>query len=294
MVQGPKESRNQHFVPRFLLRPWIIEVAPGQRKLVGYYRDPRTKKIRQKIRGVSGFCTQLDLLTLSGHRLGRDAVERIFFGHIDTSGAGARDILVQDGVSELTVEQRRDFARLLLSLDMRRPVVVAKLRTEVRQHLASELDDDPEIRAALDSQGIEEAPSHYVESQLRWSLEDRALAIIQKLVDNPAVGGWLINAQWYVRALEARDANLILSDRPLIRILGIQHPNSTWVLPLSPRHAFIASNNAAIVHKLRDLPSRKFVRAVNTSGALQAERYVFSTTAPRESWRKFFRPLSGE
>lgn len=291
MTRATQESRRHHFVPRFVLRPWVVEVAPNQRKLVGYFRDENTKWLRHKARGVAGFCTQLDLLTLkTTHKLGRDALERIYFGHIDTKGAAARDILVSLSAEALSGEQRCDFARLLLSLDVRRPTNVGKLRTEVSSYFASELDRDPEIRAALDERGISETASNYVEEILQWSLEDRALIMMQKVVDNPMVGGRLISAHWFVRHLKPTDGNLVLSDRPLIRFLGFDRSNATWLLPLTPQIAFMASNNPAVIRKLVDMPPKKYVRMVNNSSARQSERYVFSVDRPKESWLKNFWP----
>ena len=75
-------------------------------------------------------------MSLKAHDLGRDAIERLFFGEIDTNGTAARDILLEHGPAGLTAGQRCDFARLLLSLDARRPFNVDKLRTEGAAHLA--------------------------------------------------------------------------------------------------------------------------------------------------------------
>ena len=233
-----EERRDHHFVPKLLLRPWLIESADGQWNLFGYWWNSRKQRLDLKRRGLNAFCWQLDLLTLKRHHLGRDVMEKVFFGEIDTNGAIARDILLEHGPNKLTGNQRCDFVRLLLSLDARRPVVVGRLRTEGMSYLGNALDASPEIRNALAEHGIEDTPSSFAEGQLGWCLENRALAVIQKLVDNPAVGGRMINAYWAVRGLGQHDGSLVLSDRPLIRIHGYNSPGATWVLPLTP-HAGI-------------------------------------------------------
>lgn len=103
----------------------------------------------KKEKGLDGFCFQLDLLTLKSHNLGRDAIERIFFGEVDTKGAIARDLLLQSGPQSLTGEQRCDFARLLLSLDVRRPIIVEKLRNEGTETNKASFDSDPEILSVI-------------------------------------------------------------------------------------------------------------------------------------------------
>jgi len=71
-------SRDHHFVPKLLLRPWLVDAADGQRALLGYWWDSRTQKLAVKRKGLEAFCFQLDLLTLASHHLGRDALERVF------------------------------------------------------------------------------------------------------------------------------------------------------------------------------------------------------------------------
>ena len=117
---------------------------------------------------MDSFCYQIDLLSLKkAHGFGRDAIERVFFGDIDTRGANARNALMKNGPGGLTVDQRCDFARLLLSLEARRPVNVDQLRTDGRAYLAKELDADPEIRRAMTEEGIGDDPSEYAENQSR-------------------------------------------------------------------------------------------------------------------------------
>src|SRR5689334_4834603 len=124
-----QESRKHHFVPECLLRPWLVADDAHQMNLYGYWYCPRRRRLVCKRKGLESFCFQLDLLLLNTHKLGRDAVERIFFGSIDTKGAIARDVIMYQGIAALTDDQRCDFARLLLSLAARHPATVAKLRT---------------------------------------------------------------------------------------------------------------------------------------------------------------------
>lgn len=279
-----QESRNHHFVPKLLLRPWLIEGSTSQSVLCGYWWDRRRKQMRCKRRGLNSFCFQLDLLSLSAHRQGRDAIEKVFFGEIDTKGVIARDILLTHGPAKLTEDQRCDFARLLLSLEARRPVTVERLRADGPAHFARELDADPEIRAAMAEHGFDVTPSSYVEDQLDWCFEDRSLAVIQELTDNPKVGQRLINAHWAVKDLGAHDGSLVLSDRPLIRIHGYDRPGATWVLPLTPKAAFIAANDRSNLSRLLRLTAQRFAKRTNVSSASQAERFVFAVETWHERW----------
>lgn len=233
---------------------------------------------------MSSFCFQLDLLTLKARAHGRDEIERRFFGEIDTKGAAVRDVLIAGGPNCLDGNQRCDFARLLLSLEARRPSVVDRLRREGAAHLVSELDSDFEILAALEKRGIGDAPSTFVEEKLGWSLEDHALAIVQGLTDNPRVGHRLINSHWGIKRLDDSDGTLVLSDRPLVRHSGFDKPDAIWALPLGPQLAFIACNDQSILATLMAVSGQRFVKKMNRSSALQAERFVFSVDRSHERW----------
>jgi hypothetical protein len=215
--------------------------------------------------------------------LGKDALEKVFFGHIDTKGANARDRLLVGGSGSLNGEQRCDFARLLLSLDIRRPAIVSTLRVMGRQRIAESLDGDPEILAAMEGEGLAGAPSSYIE-QLGICLEDSALGTIQRLVDNPKIGGRLINAHWHVVRIGPFDGSLVLSDRPLIRLRGYDHPGAAWVLPLTPNAAFVALNHPSNLERIKRVAPQRFAKEVNASSVNQAERFVFCADTSHEPW----------
>lgn len=277
-------SDKNHYVPKLLLRPWLIE-QDGQKNLYGYWWDTKTQKLACKKKGLDAFCFQLDLLSLHAHKLGRDALERVFFGEIDRKGAEARDLLVENGPTKLSAERRGDFARLLLSLDVRRPVNVKRVRMEGREYFAEGLNTDPQILAAMAKLYIHETPSDYTENVLGASLEDRALVKIQRLVDNPKVGSVLINAHWDLKKLGPSDGSFVLADRPLIRINGYDSPGATWVLPLTTKVAFFAVNHPTNLANLRSVPAHRFANETNKASAYRKSGlYSAPTKTTRNGW----------
>lgn len=286
-----EESHRHHFVPQFLLRSWCVGDT-----LQGYWWDDRRGQLTCKRKGPRAFCQQLDLLSLRNHGLGRDAIEKVFFGDIDAKGAEVVDLLLADGPIGLSGNQRCDFARLLLSLEARRPINVGKLRNDGRQHFADGLDSDPEIIAAMADMGVSAAPSVFAEQTFGISFEDRSLVVIQRLVDNPEIGGKLINAHWHVVRLGQYDGSFVLSDRPLIRLHGYDHPGATWVLPLNPKAAFVAVNHSENLVRIKRVTPQRFAKCTNVSSARQAERFVFSVEKSHERWlaRILMRQLNGD
>jgi hypothetical protein len=262
-------SREHHFVPRFLLRRW----AAGD-VLTGLYWAT-DGKIRQRRLGVGAFCKELDLLTINAQGLPPDALEKEFFGPVDAGGAAVTERLLKDGPDALTADERSDFARFLLSLEARYPEHVAKLKTEGAYALRNQLDYDPEVLQALAEPGEVRKPSAILEEDMRLDFASRALLVVQMWVENPKVGGRLVNAAWRVYHLRDSDGTLILGDRPLFRWRGFDHPDCFWLLPLTPTAVFVAANHAKTIHALNRATGLRLRKAANQNTIPQAARYVF-------------------
>lgn len=261
-------ARKHHYVPEFILRRWAVN---GE--LRGYYWDRYKLDVRVKVLGVGGFCYELDLLSL-GTNVSTDALETRFFGAVDDYGAKVADKLAANGSVGLSADERSHFARLLLSLDARRPFNVAALKGAAK-HFAEELDQDREIQEAFKREGIDGKPSTFLCERSQVSLEDRALLIIQKLVDNPEVGTHLINAHWQVYNIGDHDCSLVLSDRPLIRTGAYDRPKTVWALPLSPKMLFVASNSPTVIQSFACQTPSRLRKRMNESSLNQVDRYVF-------------------
>lgn len=279
-----EESISHHYVPKLLLRPWLKEEPLGQHNLSGYYWDDKGEKFRCKRSGLKSFCYEDNLLTLHAHPHGKDAIERQFFGVIDGKGAVARDLILKYGPGKLTEEQRCDFARLLLSLEMRRPQNVAKARNEGPSYFISEIDNDPELQKLMAEEGIPGTPSSYAERERGVSFPDQALMSIQDVVDNAVVGKPLINASWHIVRLGPSDGTLVLADRPLIRHSGYNDPNAIWALPLTPKAAFLLVKHISNQARIRKISPQRLAKWINANSVWQAEKYVFSTDKTNESW----------
>ena len=272
----PHESRRHHFVPEFLLRPWATNGV-----LNGYWWKGHTRRLACRRKGPKAFCYEIDLLTVECHEGGGEVLGREFFAAIDTRGAAVRDQLLAEGPDSLDVDQRRDFARLLLSLEARRPSTVDRwLRTEGSRFLANALNEDPETREAMASEGLSDTPSEWFE-RYAGSLEDRALATIQHLADHSVVGKSLINCRWSLVRTRDRADTFVLSDRPLVRVHGHDHPQAAWYLPLHPWTVFVAVKRGA---RLLDVPPPRIARELNVVSAQQAERFVFCVDDGHERW----------
>lgn len=228
---------------------------------------------------------QLDLLMLSRHKLGRDAIEKIFFGNIDGLGANARDQLPRHGQVNISSDRRIDWARVLLSLEARRPAVVERLKEEGAEYLRDQLDKDAEIQEALKNEGYTESASVVAAAEMGINFTDRALMAIQDLVDNPNIGGRLINAIWFVRRLPFHcRKRFVISDQPLIRFHAFDSAGAVWLVPISPRAVFIGAAHENNLNRLLRLRHEHFCNILNNLSVRQADAFVFSTSQHEACW----------
>lgn len=273
-----RAARDHHYVPRFLLRAWALgEVVHG------WWWNPWKDQLVVKSRGVASFCNQIDLLTIGRHQLGQDVIERIFFGHVDTRGASVYQKIISSGVQSLTGEERSDFARLLLSLEFRKPEMVRLLRDQSKAWTQT-LNNDPELLALMAEHGISKTPIEYWLEKGGGNLEDRAVMLIQGLVDNQKLGPILINSHWRTVTLKPGEESFVLADRPLMRFRGLGDPDCLWVLPLTPLMAFVAAPQAATIQAVLKPSARRFAISSNGDSARHAERFVFSVEERHARW----------
>jgi len=69
---------------------------------------------------------------------------------------------------------------------------------------------------------------------------------------------------------------LLTSDRPVVMTNGLDKPNSQLLIPISPRHVFVATNNAETENYIREVwNDRQLIPEVNERVALQSRKYVW-------------------
>jgi hypothetical protein len=204
---------------------------------------------------------------------------------VDHCGAKARDRLPKHGPVSLDSDSRSDWARVLLSLEARRPAIVKRLKYEGAAFLREQLDGDQEIQGTVSNEGYDQPASLVAAAEMGVNFEDRALMVIQGLVDDPRVGRHLINARWHVRRLPYHcHSRFIISDRPLIRLHAYDSPGAVWLIPISPRSIFLAAAHENNLIRLLDLDHKNFCERCNISSARQADMFVFSVSQHETGW----------
>ena len=116
-------------------------------------------------------------------------------------------------------------------LEIRSPRFVESIRAGTTK-LVESIESDAEVRHAMEVEGISDPPSQWYANEV--GQQDASFArAVQQLVDNPRIGGKLINSRWQLVRLGARDGTFVFADYPVVRL----PEREVGFLPLDPRAA---------------------------------------------------------
>jgi hypothetical protein len=100
--------------------------------------------------------------------------------------------------------------------------------------------------------------------------------LLQKVIDDPTIGRRINNMRWVLLKADHPQFTLLTSDRPFVMTNGMAHENSQIILPVSPYHVFIATNNAKTERCIECVFAREqMIQQVNERVTLQARKFVY-------------------
>ena len=255
MKQDPKRH---HYVPEFLIKQWSI--LENTNIVRGYFFDINSKRVNYREAGSKSFCHRNYLYTTEVFNKKNASIETITNQYIDSEGAKVCYKILNHGIGSISPSERRIFSMLIISFTVRHPKFFHTLKMQGGKQFREGLDSDTEIWNAAQDAGIMHSPSIIQQTPTGTSLEDQAAHYLYpKLLDNPRIGKVMINAHWGTKTLSTHDGYYTLSDRPLTK--GGQNyddPSAVWIFPLSPRVAFVASNNYSLLNSLLSSSPRQF------------------------------------
>jgi len=264
-----------HYVPQFLLSPWAENNVDG--KLEVFRFDLRNLSSSRHTPKFTGFEPDLYALTedvVAG--MERNAIEKILLMHIDNRGSNARSKLESHGLNSLTNEERVDWARFLMSLRIRQPEMVHQLILESKEHLRQSLNQNPEEYDELNNDGELETLEEWTENQYPGLIDNFGLSFFHELIDNPTYGNKILRMKWWMCDFNEVRHDLLLSDHPCIFTHGINDPNCVIALPISPKKAFMTTQNDNLANRLRQMPPRDLVQNLNEFSLRQASVRIFA------------------
>jgi hypothetical protein len=267
MLKEPKH----HYIPVFYLRQWI-----GSDDRVCELSKPYDRaKPRRTHPDGTGYVRGLNTITGA---LPHEAqwLEDVFFKVADDAAARALRILLTPPPWEMTIEEKSGWSRFLMSLVHRHPESVEKHRVIAERLLAQHL---PAIEADYAARHPPTDPPTYAEYIALNSINPVGrlqVRLLQAVIDSDLTGRGLNSLRWMVLHDPNPKHLLLTSDRPVVMTNGLDKPASQLLIPISPRHVFVATNNVVMENSIRKIwNDRQLIQQVNERVANQSRKYVW-------------------
>jgi len=265
-----KEGKH-HYIPVFYLKQW----CGSDGRLCEFSKPYDRVKPRRVHAGGTGYVHGLNTIAGLPPAVAQ-YLETHFFKIADDSSARALRILLGAARWKFTDDERSGWSRFIVSLVIRNPESMERHKAAAKALYEKAL---PDLEADYARRKLPTDPPTYVEyaAQRSDNPAGRAAAmLIQKVIDSPKIGNWIVGMRWMVMH-DARPPFLFLtSDRPLVITNGIINPDSQIILPISPRHVFIATNNAQTEKYIQDIMKRQqLIQQVNERVTRQSRKYVY-------------------
>lgn len=265
---------DHHYVPQFLLQPWSVGSADG--RLETFRLDLPNLPSKRLTTRATGF--EPDLYALSKPVVAgmeQQAIEKNLLRIVDNSGAIARRKLDLEGLHSLTDQQRIDWVRFLMSLRVRRPQIVEKLKREgaemLRKHLAADPSEYENMRKESDEPTLEE----WAEARFPGVVENIGLSMFSKFVVNPKIGNKILNnSRWSIFDFSQSGHEFLLADDPLIFIGDIDQPSLIMALPITPTKLFMITRR-----EVNRLDQKTFIELINGQSVLNARVRLYARDA---------------
>lgn len=268
MLLAMQAAKKHHYLPVFYLKQWALQ--PGG-KVVEFSRPfgPEVKARRIHPSGT-GYVNWLYASEFSG--AGAWDMERDFFSPVDSRAADAMRSLISGAT--LSDPDRQAWATFVVSLMCRMPEDVPIIK-EMRKRIV--LMFAPAFRRVFDSSRPAEETRTFEQltSEVMETVPDKALITLKKIITNEKLIEMLCDMTWTVVSLSG-DHELLTSDRPVTYTHALNGDHSHIVLPVGPRHLFIAARNPAMLKRYAALP--KLGSMANQKAAEQASKLVYGSS----------------
>lgn len=265
---------DHHYLPIFYLSQWCNERG----KVVRYHRPNRevvASAITPKNTGYEPMLYALDGFAPEH----RQAVEKNFMAPVvDGPAADALKILLARQTPNLSDETRTAWTRFVMSLRLRDPATLSKIKEDARKGLEAKLLSGPEEYLAARGDSKHPTMLAWVEAHMPAILPNIGTLWLPNMIDNEQIGTIIMRMRWAIFDLSSSHITLLTSDRPYIQTAGLKDPHCVIILPMSPNFAFIATHDLHTQQAVLASGTKPLARSINTRVVANAVRHVYGST----------------
>jgi hypothetical protein len=198
-------------------------------------------------------------------------------GRIDAAAALIVQKMLNGGLPNLTVEERSDFTRFLLSLRARHPDAVALMKIKGQEGLIAALERDPEEYVAARGRSSAATLAEWTRQNAPSLIPNFAISLVPGVIIDDRTGTHVFNMPWWTHDVRVANTDLLLSDRPCLLEGDAVAGQCVIALPLSPVILFFACNREPQIQVLRSMPVTRLVKTINRASVGYAASRIYST-----------------
>jgi Protein of unknown function (DUF4238) len=261
-----------HFVPVFYQSEWAVDHR------VTRYSRPHDVVVASDI-GPKYTGYEEHLYALQGVSPDQQQwLETYFFAPLDSRAALAHQLMLDGKVSRLTNAHRVDWARFMMSMQLRGPLALAEVKRLAQQNMRASMEagSDADYESIRKS-GDPDTFYGWMEKYQPLVLEEAHKRMLPGLIDHESIGQYLINMHWQIIDLSDATNSLLTGDRPFINTHGLKHPHTAVVFPLSPDRLFVATNGHEQAQQVLAKPRSWLARWANDQIVRCAVDFVIGT-----------------
>jgi hypothetical protein len=268
-----KDGRH-HYIPVFYLKRWARDSKGRLCEFSNPYDRVKPRRTHPDGTGYVDGLNTVEGLPLPEARY----LEDVFFKIADDGAAQALKMLLTQPPWNFSAKIRSAWSRFIMSLVVRNPEGLAKYKQAAAAVFQEAL---PRIEAIYAKEHGPNDPPTYAEYAQLHGPNPAARTIvrfIQRLSDNEPLGRQINAMRWTVLSHKNPIFDLLTSDRPMLMTDGLGPPAGQIIMPISPFHIFLATNNVRTENEIRSLwRDRKGISRINDRIASQSRKYVWAT-----------------
>ena len=265
------QPEKHHFMPAFQQQQWtvgkdgnICEMKLINRKVVPKRVHPNASGYMRNLYTTDGLPTDK-----------AQYLETDFFKPLDAKASNALNFLLNLNKQQWPVELRQNWTHYLMSLMYRHPETVSIVKdhskTIWREGIASLEPDYANHRRPNDPDAL----ADFFAFNRPAAAQVGATKLMMRIVSNDRAMADIAKMHWSVIRPTRSRFTLLLSDRPLIRPLGLNEPDAYIILPIAPDAFFLASNNHKASNIIASWSHDRLVRQINLAVVGQAVEFVW-------------------
>lgn len=268
------KEQKHHYIPEFYLKQW----ADQSGRLVEYCRRHFNRVLpRLTHPGGTGYVRGLYSIKGAPPHV-KDVFEDKFMMVADGIAAEALRMMIEHNFVPVG-KQKRGWTRFVMSLLYRTPEGVARSYAMVQKYFEGEpLEELRKNYQEWKKPHDPDSPEEYMRMHGGRIVARTTIQHLMEIIESERVSEKIMEMQWHLGRLENLKHSLLTGDRPLIMTNGLASPESHIVMPLSPRHVWIATNRDEETSKIKAMSrTGELALRMNDRIVRQARKFVFGT-----------------